>query len=102
MPCQHGKKAAGLVHQWNSEIKFILTLSVTESITVYHSICWPIYHLEGPPVVAAPHVDADDGVLQVRRDDHLEDARRVRHAALKVLQERALVVNSAIITGHAI
>ena len=58
--------------------------------------------LEGAAVVAAPRVDANDGVLEVRRDDHLEDAGRVRNVAVKVLQQMALVVNNAAMTRGAI
>ena len=43
--------------------------------------------LERLSVVASPNVNADDWVLQVRHNHHLEDTRWVRDAAFKVLKE---------------
>ncbi len=43
--------------------------------------------LEGLSVEASPDVDADNGVLQVRHDNHFEHSRGIGNVALEVLEE---------------
>ena len=47
--------------------------------------------LERATIVTAPHVDTDNGILEVGGDDHLEDSGRAGDGALEVFEEHELV-----------
>ena len=47
--------------------------------------------LERSTIEASPDVDADDGVFQIGRDDHLKDSRWIGDRALKVFQKHEFI-----------